>query len=609
MDKKTIDKITAELQNRYPDAGIQSIEVDPSKGQSSIYVSPKALAFLDKPGIPREFKAKASTITRDALSRGTLDLGSDKDSYEEDPKKLYERALKYYYVEPIVGSVLNFLSSIASKGFENDIDDKDIKNFYDTWAFDVNFGEVLEWIFLDFFRISHVTTYKYVAKYEPRVSTVSPAAGQKPKKVKSQLDNKVTGAKKNTWSKGHLPVGYTVLNPLLVSIDGNLLFDNVGIKLTPPTELKEMMDKPRNEQTEEEKNLIKALPKNLKKAVEEGGEFQLDSNLVSSITYKKMPYERYARPRIARVFDSLEYKTALRNADLSTLDGISNYILKITVGNDEFPVTGPEELEAAATLFDTPSKSFDVVWNHTLKVEKIVSPEIESILGKGKYEQVNDDITGGLSVTRALIDGVGDLNQAEVEWSVRGIREDIDYARRQVERWIYKEYRQIAEAMGFERFPKVRWDEGILKDEILYKNIISQMVDRRMLSYETALEAIGFDYENELGNMQEELPLVEKGIFGIIGSPFQQSSKQNTQAAPTGTPSNGRPPGTTTKNTKETDPSKQQKTKVSNPKKSASLKGPITFKETIEKMTIEERAALIQEINNIEKNTGGEYEE
>jgi len=604
MDKNTVDKITAELQDRYPDAGIKSIEVDETKGQSSIYLQPKALAFLDKPGVPRVFRDKASTITRDSISRSTLDLGTDKDAYEEDPKKLYERALKYYYVEPIVGSVFNFLSSTACKGFENDIDDLDIKNFYDTWAFDVNFEEVLEWIFLDFFRISHVNTYKYVAKYEPRVSTISPVAGQKPKKVKSQLDNKETAAKKNIWSKGHLPVGYTVLNPLLVSIEGNLLFDNVVVKLEPPTELKDMMDKPKSEQTEEEKNLIKALPTDLKKAVENGGEFQLDPRLVSSITYKKMPYERYARPRLSRVFDSLEYKNALRNADLSTLDGISNYILKITVGNDEFPVTGPEELEAAATLFDTPSKSFDVVWNHTLKVEKIVSPEIESILGKGKYDQVNEDITGGLSVTRALIDGVGNLNQAEVEWSVRGIREDIDYARRQVERWIYKEYRQIAEAMGFERFPKVRWDEGILKDEILYKNIISQMVDRRMLSYETALESLGFDYENELGNMQEELSLVEEGVFGIIGSPFQQSSKQDVQAAPTGTPSNGRPPGTTTKKTKETDPNKQQDTKVSNPKKSAS----ITFRDIVKGMTIEERAVLIREIANIEKNTGGEHE-
>ncbi len=596
MNKKTIDKITSDLQDRYPDAGIRSIEVDKSKGQTSIYIDPseKSLAFLKNPGVPHVYRDKASTITRDALSRSSLSLASAKDTYEEDPKKLYERALKYYYVEPLVGSTLNLLSSVACKGFENDIDDKDIKNFYDTWAFDVNFEEVLEWIFLDFFRISHVTTYKYVAKYEPRVSIVSPAAGQKPKKVTSDLSTKELAAKKSIWSKGHLPVGYTVLNPLLVTIEGNLLFDKVATKLEPPAELKELLNKDKKELTEEEKNLIKALPTDLKRAVEDGGEFQLDSRLVSSITYKKMPYERYARPRIARVFDSLDYKTALRNADLSTLDGISNYILKITVGNDEFPVTGQEELEAVATLFDGTSKSFDVVWNHTLNIEKIVSPEIEAILGQGKYDQVNEDITGGLSVTRALIDGVGDLNQSEVEWSVRGVREDIEYARRQVERWVYKEYRQIAEAMGFERFPKIRWDEGILKDEILWSNSIASLVDRRMLSYETSLETLGFDYENERSNMEEELPLVEDGIFGLTGSPFQQTSVQSTQAAPTSTPSKGRPTGTTNTKTKETDPSKLPGNKPT--KKTSS-----SFKDVVRNMTVEERKELIKEISNIDE--------
>ena len=78
-----------------------------------------------------------------------------------------------------------------------------------------------------------------------------------------------------------------MLNPLLVSIEGNLLFDKVAVKLEPPTELKELLNKDKSEQTDEEKELIKALPTDLKKAVEDGGEFQLDSRLVSSVTYKK----------------------------------------------------------------------------------------------------------------------------------------------------------------------------------------------------------------------------------------------------------------------------------------------------------------------------------
>jgi len=485
-----IEQMTAALQEKYPDIGIRSIEVNEGTGTSTFFVEPtkKSLAFLDanKGGlIPRIFsgKERAASITRDYVQRTNLDLAGG-DPYTEDPKTSFKRAIQYYYTEPIVGSSVNVLASLARKGFENDIDDENIKQFYDVWLFDVNFDEILEWIFLDFFKVGHVTTYKVLAKYEPRVSYLSPVPGQKLKTTKKTASME-TAAKKAIWSKGHLPVAYTVLNPLLVNITGNLLFDNVSTKITPPPELTALIKKPSGEQTDEEKDLLKALPSDLKTAAEKGGEYQLDSRLVGHITYRKQPYERYAKPKSTKVFDSIEYKKALRQADLSTLDGISNYILKITIGNDEYPVVSQEELEAVAQLFNTPSKSFDVVWNHTLNIEKIVSPEIDKILGKGKYEQVDDDLTTGLAMSRALIDGGGGLNSAEVDLLTKGLMEEINYARRQVTRWIYREYQQIAEAMGFERFPKIRWDDGILLDTILYMNTLSQMVDLNMLSYMT----------------------------------------------------------------------------------------------------------------------------
>jgi len=613
------NKLTADLQAKYPNAGIESIEIDQASGKSTFMLTPNKqnLAFLEKPGLaikPHVYSESSATINRDFMSRQTLDLAVSKNAYDEDPKALFKKADRFYYTDPLLGSITNILASLAMKGFENDIDDANIKQFFDTWTFDVNFDELLEWIFLDFFKIGQVTTYKVLAKYEPRVSHLSPVPGQKTKtsktsKAKTEQDRlfklhakfedikdaevkaivaqaKASGvsqadlakfeqaAKKNIWSKGHLPVAYTVLNPQLVTIEGNLLFDNVAIKLTPPQELGQLLKKAPSELTEDEKKLIKSLPNEVKSAAEKGGDFQLDSRLVGSVTYRKQPYERYAKPRSTRVFDTINYKQQLKNADISTLDGISNYILKITIGNDEFPVTKQTELETVAKLFDTPSKSFDVVWNHTLDIQKIVSPEIEAILGQDKYAQVNEDMTGGLAVSRAIVDGTGDINTAEVGLLTKGIMEEINYARRQVEKWIYREYRQISEAMGFDRFPKVRWDEGVLKDDILYMATLSSLVDRRMLSYQTALEALGFDYETELKNMQVELPLVEDGVLGIVGSPFQQSSGngvQPVQKSPTGTPSKGRPKGQTNTKTKNTDPTSQPGSKPTKTKKAASI--------------------------------------
>jgi hypothetical protein len=595
----SLEQITTELQQKYPDIGIRSIEVNEEKGTSTFFVEPtkKSLAFLDanKGGVvPRIFggKERAASITRDYIQRTNLDLiSSAGDPYTEDPKESFKRAIRYYYTEPIVGSSVNILASLARKGFENDIDDENIKQFYDVWLFDVNFEEILEWIFLDFFKVGHVTTYKVLAKYEPRVSYLSPVPGQKLKTTKKTASVE-TAAKKAIWSKGHLPVSYTVLNPLLVNITGNLLFDNVSTKITPPPELTALIKKPSGEQTDEEKDLLKALPSDLKTAAQKGGEYQLDSRLVGHITYRKQPYERYAKPKSTKVFDSIEYKKALRQADLSTLDGISNYILKITIGNDEYPVVSQAELESVAQLFNTPSKSFDIVWNHTLQIEKIVSPEIDKILGKGKYEQVDDDLTTGLAMSRALIDGGGGLNSAEVDLLTKGLMEEINYARRQVTRWIYREYQQIAEAMGFERFPKVRWDDGVLLDTILYLNSLAQCVDRRMLSYRTAIESLGFDYPTELHNMEEELPLVEAGLFGLIGSPWQKATP--TGGVPSGTPSSGPPKGqvrqktTTPQTTKKSDTSPNQQKKNKLVKQAASISD-----DTIREMLASEYASFL----------------
>lgn len=593
MEYSSIEQVTTTLQEKYPDIGIRSIEVDESTGKSTFFIEPtkKSLAFLDanKGGVvPRIYsKERAASITRDYLQRTNLDLLPPGDPYTEDPKESFKRAIRYYYTEPLVGSTTNVLASLARKGFENDIDDENIKQFFDVWTFDVNFDEILEWIFLDFFKVGHVTTYKVLAKYEPRVSYLSPVPGQKMKTNKKTASEE-TAAKKAIWSKGFLPVAYTVLNPLLVNITGNLLFDSVSTKITPPPELTELLKKPSGEQTEDEKDLLKALPSDLKNAAQKGGEYQLDSRLVGHITYRKQPYERYAKPRSTKIFDSIEYKRALRQADISTLDGISNYILKITIGNDEYPVVSQEELEAVAQLFNTPSKAIDIVWNHTLEIEKIVSPEIDKILGKGKYEQVNEDLTTGLAISRAIIDGGGGLNAAEVDLLTKGLMEEINYARRQVTRWIYREYQQIAEAMGFDRFPKVRFDDGVLLDTILYMNTLAQIVDRRMLSYRTSIEALGFDYPTELSNMTEELPLVEAGTIGIIGSPFQKSA--TGPGAPSSPPKGQvKKKSTTPKVVKKSEVSPNQQKKNKQVKQAASI-----YEEDVADMTAAEYDVFLE---------------
>lgn len=627
MDSKELGKITAELQNKHPDVGIQKIELDETSGKASFFIKPtnKMLASLppDQAYRLRPIET-ASTLRRDVLSRTNLDLISTS-PYEMDSTDIFKNSFQYYYEEDIYGSHIDILSNLASKGFENDISDHKVKAFYDTWCFDVNFRQILDWIFLDFFRVGMVRTYKIIGKYNPGVSYLSPIPGQslergiikqvieRAERIQKKREDraadglngkKARAAKKKIWSKGYVPLAYTVLNPLSITIEGSLLFDKTKITLKTSDELKDMLKKNMSELTADEVTIVKSLPSDFKSQAEEGS-IELDPMYVGSVDYRKMPYERYPKPRGIKAFEAIEYKKALRKADLSTLDGISNYILKITIGSDEFPVTDQSQLETVAKLFDTPSKAFDVVWNHTLKIERIVSPDIEHILGKEKYGQVNDDITGALAFSRSMIDGSTNLNTAEVGLLTKTIIEEINYARRQVERWIYGEYRHIANAMGFKQFPKVRWDNTVLRDIILYMSTISQLVDRRMLSYRTALEQLGFDFESEFGNMKEELKDVLEGTLGIVGSPFQRAKTglQPVQNSPEGTPSSGRPSGQPAK-TKEPDTNPDNKTKVPNQAPSnqpSTQKSSITISDVVRDMSDEEFGMFINKLVKLRK--------
>jgi len=187
MDNKNLKKVTADLQKKYPEVGIKSITVDEKSGTSTFLLDPhpKTLAYLERGGIvPKVFKEKASVISRDTLERSFLDLSQvhAKDPLQQTPQERFKNAIDYYYTVPEVGSTVNLLAGLASKGFEHDIEDENIKNFFDVWAFDTKFHELLDWIYLDFFKYGHVTTYKVLAKYEPRVSHLSPIPGQKFKK-------------------------------------------------------------------------------------------------------------------------------------------------------------------------------------------------------------------------------------------------------------------------------------------------------------------------------------------------------------------------------------------------------------------------------------------
>jgi len=251
-----------------------------------------------------------------------------------DPHEIIQLAMMLYFNDPIVGTVIDLMVDICGSGFENECEDENVKKFYDNWCKQINMDEVLQWIFLEFFRTGNVTVYKSMNDVKPT--------------KKGRKSSKLSGKK--------FPTGYTVLNPLLVKIEGSLLFNSQIVSIKIPEELKRLVRK--SNLTDEEKELLQLIPVEIIKGIRANKDtISLDQKLVSRITRKKQPYERYAIPAHHRCFEPCIYKQKLRKMDISTIEGLVNQLITVTIGNDEYPATDAQ-LKAIAELFKTPNKAY-----------------------------------------------------------------------------------------------------------------------------------------------------------------------------------------------------------------------------------------------------------
>lgn len=407
-----------------------------------------------------------------------------------DPHEKIRLATELYYKEPIVGTVIDMMVDFSASGFNNECEDKDIKKLYDEWAKEVNLQEIVEQIFLEYFRSGNVSIYR---------------SDKTAKVTKTKKTAKAIAKEEYTF-----PSGYTILNPMNVFIEGPLLFNQELAYLQLNEELMKMT-------TEGDILIQKMIPDDVKKAVKSGkGRIPLDPKLYTRITRKKQPYERYATPFLERVFEPILYKQKLRQMDMSTIDGLINQLVTVTVGNDTYPASD-EDLEAIASLFQTPNKAYTVFWNHTLEVT-FHKPEGIDTLTNDKYKQVNDDILAGLGVSRVLIDGQG-ANFSTAWVSILSLIERLENTRHKVVAWLESEYKRIAEENNFKVVPKVQFNKMNLREDNYIRDVLLAMYDRGLIDEEDILRETGRDYESIIETKKRNEK--NKDLFLPPEQPFQ----------------------------------------------------------------------------------------
>jgi hypothetical protein len=423
-----------------------------------------------------------------------------------DPHKKIQLAVELYFKEPVVGTVIDLMVDLSSSGFTNDCEDQDIRKLYDKWAKEINLQTLLQGIFLEYYRSGNVTIYRNDNEAKVKKNTIT--------------------TKKTTTKEYSFPSGYTILNPMNVYVIGSLLFDQEIVQLRMSNEIIQLV----NDGTTPI-DVLAGIPDDMIKAVRSGTNLvTLNPELTSRITRKKQPYERYASPFLERVFEAILFKQKLRMMDVSTIEGLINQLITVTVGNDEFPATD-DDLTAIAELFQTPNKAYTIFWNHTLVV-KFHKPEGLDTLTAEKYSQVNDDIMVGLGVSRVLLDGQG-ANFSTAWVSILSLIERLDNTREKVKDWLEGEYKRIADENGFKTYPSVRFNKMNLREDTYIRDVLLAMYDRGLIDPEDLLSETGRDYQAilEMKKRNEK----NDDLFLPPEQPFQGNQ--------TSSPNSGRPTG------------------------------------------------------------------
>ncbi|MCI0565089.1 MAG: hypothetical protein MN733_42020, partial [Nitrososphaera sp.] len=335
-----------------------------------------------------------------------------------------------------------------------------------------------------------------------------------------------------TFAKARIPVRYSCIPPFRIKIWGTLLFNERKYFFRMTSADMERFRDPKIA-SELEKKLMEQMPEEARELFATDGMILLPVENFSMFHYKRDCARLWADPLLLPIMDDLRYKKVLRRLDVSVAESIINPITVFKLGDTVNGFAPTREMFLnIAHLLKTPGQSKTLVWSDLLEVEQHVI-DAKEVLTMEKYKEVNDSILAGLGISSVLING-GEMSGgsagggfAGAYLSVRTLLERLEDGRSEVMRFLESEFEHIKKAMGWTVSPIVMWDQMSLRDEEAAKRIVIDLMDRKVISTETALHSLGFNHDVEMERKKRENKQTDKtGIVQSVG-PFEQAVQVN----------------------------------------------------------------------------------
>jgi hypothetical protein len=164
----------------------------------------------------------------------------------------------------------------------------------------------------------------------------------------------------------------------------------------------------------------------------------------------------------------------------------------------------PANMQTMQNLFLNESVGRVLVSDYTTKADFII-PDLKKVVGKEKYEILNEDIKEGL-MNVMLGNEKYNGQSAKISFFMERLKEARNAFLNDV---LQPEIIRISKDLGFRAYPTARFTEIDLKDEVQYMRTVSRLMEIGILTPEQGIESIN---NGKLPNSLELAPAQEKFV-------------------------------------------------------------------------------------------------
>jgi hypothetical protein len=422
----------------------------------------------------------------------------------------------------VIRNVIDLMADFACQGIDLYHPNERIEKFFKEWFRRVNGKERSERFLNLLYRCGNVIIRRTTAKLPARVEEQMRRAKAEPETTAEPLP---------TLGRREVPWTYTFLNPLNVEVLGDELAVFVGqhafmYGINIPMSLAKKIRKPASDR---ERELVGMLPKVIVDAIRSGKAFvPLDGDKVRGFYYKRDDWDIWSRPLVYSILSDISLLQKMKLADMAALDGAISSIRVWKLGDIKTGLVPTENAinKLARMLCNNVGGGvMDLVWSADIDLVE-TKTDVHHFLGQTKYEPVLTAIYAGLGIPPTLTGASASGGFTNNFISLKTLTERLEYGRQILVQFWQEEIRLVQAAMGF-RFPaSIVFDRMTLTDDSAEKQLLINLADRDLISWETLTERFGETPEIEIARLRREQRRREDGSMPPKASPFHDPQEE-----------------------------------------------------------------------------------